>query len=142
MVLQITAPEAWKILETNSESILIDVRTREEIDFVGFTHLSKINAKTIFLPWKQYPQMSMDATFTDKLEALIAEIFPSNPTKTNLLFLCRSGGRSLESAMFMDDLGYENCYNITDGFEGSHDEFEQRGKINGWKAKNLPWKQN
>jgi rhodanese-related sulfurtransferase len=47
MVLQITAVDAWKILQDKPNSILIDVRTKEEIDFVGFVDLSKINAKTI-----------------------------------------------------------------------------------------------
>ncbi|MES2676972.1 MAG: rhodanese-like domain-containing protein [Pseudomonadota bacterium] len=141
MVLQIEVLDAWKILQENPNSILIDVRTKEEIEFVGFVDQSKINGKIILLPWKNYPQMSADESFTDKLSALIAEIFPSNSKETQLLFLCRSGNRSLEAALFMSDFGY-NCYNIINGFEGSHNDLGQRGKINGWKAQNLPWRQN
>ena len=37
--------------------------------------------------------------------------------------------------------GYKNCFNITNGFEGDANENNQRGKINGWKALNLPWLQ-
>ena len=141
MVLQIDAPDAWKILQENPNSILVDVRTKEEIEFVGFVDSTKINAKTINLPWKTYPQMAVDEAFTDKLSALISEVFSSNPEEINLLFICRSGNRSFEAAMFMSDLGYQ-CHNITNGFEGSHNELGQRGKTNGWKAQNLPWRQN
>ncbi|MCE3254574.1 MAG: rhodanese-like protein [Rickettsiaceae bacterium] len=141
MVSQISALEAWKILEENPNSILVDVRTKEEVNFVGFADLSKINSKAIFLPWKIYPKMSVDEAFTDKLSALIADHLSSSPEQINLLFLCAGGSRSVEAALFMSDLGY-NCYSINNGFEGSLDEFGHRGTINGWKASNLPWKQN
>lgn len=142
MVLQIDVSDAWKILQQDPNSVLIDVRTKEEIDFVGFVDSSKACNRTIHLPWKEYPQMVVDEAFTDKLSAIIAEIFPSTPPEQiKLFFMCRSGNRSLEAAMFMSDLGY-NCYNIKDGFEGSLDEYDHRGTSNGWKACNLPWRQN
>jgi rhodanese-related sulfurtransferase len=141
MVLQIEPLDTLKLMEEEPQSILVDVRTIEEIEFVGFADLSASKTNTIFLPWRQYPKMQIDEEFTDKLSAMIAEIFPSNPSETNLLFLCRSGSRSFEAAMFTSDLGY-NCYNIIDGFEGPCDQDGHRGKIKGWKSKNLPWKQN
>jgi rhodanese-related sulfurtransferase len=86
--------------------------------------------------------MTMNESFTDKLTSLISESFPKQqPDQINLLFLCRSGSRSFEAAMFMSDLGY-NCYNITNGFEGKVNDLGHRGTINGWKAENLPWRQN
>ncbi|MFT6219579.1 MAG: rhodanese-related sulfurtransferase [Myxococcota bacterium] len=142
MVLQIEVLDAWKFLQENPQSILIDVRTEQEIEFVGFADLSQINAKTISLPWRHYTNMEIDEGFTDKLSALIAEVFPSNPQQTNLLFLCRSGSRSFEAAMFVSDLNYPNCYNVVDGFEGPCNQDGRRGQIKGWKSKNLSWKQN
>ena len=47
MVVQINVIDAWKMLQQNSKSVLIDVRTKAEVDFVGFADLSKINRKTI-----------------------------------------------------------------------------------------------
>ncbi len=142
MVLQITASDAWKFLQEQSNSILVDVRTKEEIDFVGFADLSTINSKLIYLPLKFYPQMATDNEFTDKLTSLVEKTFPAiELPKINLLFMCRSGARSLEAAMLMSDFGY-NCYNITNGFEGQVDSFGHRGCINGWKAEKLPWRQN
>jgi rhodanese-related sulfurtransferase len=142
MVLQIDVLGAWKILQENTDSILVDVRTKAEIDFVGVANLSQIGAKSILLPWKDYPQMNVDESFTDKLSSLIINFFPNNPKDINLLFLCRTGSRSLEASMFMFDMGYKNCYNIINGFEGSQNDLGQRGKINGWKASDLPWRQN
>ncbi len=146
MVLQITATDAWKMLQENPNSILIDVRTKEEIMFVGFVDLSEIsaqaNTKVVNLPWKIYPQMVNDEAFTDKLSALITEISPtSNTEEIELIFMCRSGNRSFEAAMFMSDLGY-NCHNLVDGFEGSLDQLGHRGTVSGWKVENLPWRQN
>lgn len=142
MVLQIDGNDAWKILQEDQNSVLVDVRTSEEVEFVGFVDSSKACNKTIYLPWKVYPQMMVDEAFTDKLSALIADNFSSSsPENIKLFFICRSGNRSLEAAMFMSDLGFQ-CHNIKDGFEGSHDEFDHRGNINGWKATNLPWRQN
>lgn len=142
MVLQISATDAWKVLQEQPNSILIDVRTKEEIDFVGFTDLSTINAKLIHLPLKFYPQMVTDNEFTDKLSELIEKAFPKvELPNLNLLFMCRSGARSFEAAMLMSDFGY-NCYNIINGFEGKVDDLGHRGCINGWKAEKLPWRQN
>jgi rhodanese-related sulfurtransferase len=142
MITQIDAKGAWKIMQEKQASILIDVRTKEEIDFVGFVDLSEIDGNYIHLLWKNYPTMSVNDNFTDELEMLIKKTLPnSNSREINLLFLCRSGNRSLESAMLTHDLGY-NCYNIKNGFEGDIDELYHRGNINGWKAQGLPWRQN
>ena len=142
MVSQVTATDAWKILEEKPNSLLIDVRCKEEVEFVGFVDLSKLNKKPLYLSWKIYPSLEVDGAFTDKLSALIAEVFPAfNPEEINLLFICRSGNRSFEAAMFMSDFGY-NCYNIKNGFEGDIDESGHRTSINGWKVENLPWRQN
>ena len=60
---------------------------------------------------------------------------------TNLIIICRSGARSRSAAEFLTTQGYNNCYNLSDGFEGGHDSSSHRGKVNGWKFSGLPWKQ-
>jgi rhodanese-related sulfurtransferase len=37
--------------------------------------------------------------------------------------------------------GFENIYNIEQGFEGDLDENDHRGSFNGWRFHNLPWRQ-
>lgn len=49
-----------------------------------------------------------------------------------IFFLCRSGYRSFIAANFVANMGYKNCYNISDGFEGNNQD-------KGWKQNNLPW---
>jgi rhodanese-related sulfurtransferase len=50
-----------------------------------------------------------------------------------ILFLCRSGRRSVAAAEAASRLGFRNVYNVTEGFEGV------QGHGNGWRAYDLPW---
>jgi hypothetical protein len=38
--------------------------------------------------------------------------------------------------------GYNQCYNILEGFEGDRDANQQRGSIGGWRKAGLPWNQS
>ena len=62
--------------------------------------------------------------------------------KVPLLFLCRSGVRSVAAAKAMAAAGYSTCLNVLDGFEGPLDTTAKRGTTGGWKATGLPWRQN
>ena len=55
--------------------------------------------------------------------------------------ICRSGVRSRHAAIAMTEAGWERCYNVGTGFEGSHDAAGHRGRVAGWKADGLPWTQ-
>lgn len=138
---EIKPQDAWRILKEDKNSILIDVRTSEELSFVGYADLSSINRKSVALPWRIYPNMVLNSDFVSNLTDFISESFKQDPLKIALLFLCRTGGRSKEAAKSMAEIGY-NCYNIINGFEGDVDDFGHRGTVNGWKAENLPWRQN
>ena len=58
-----------------------------------------------------------------------------------VLFLCRSGVRSIAAAKRATELGLQ-AYNILEGFEGDADASAQRGKRGGWRFRGLPWRQN
>src|SRR3712207_8708318 len=45
-----------------------------------------------------------------------------------VFFLCRSGARSAAAAAALTAAGYRNCYNISGGFEGPHEEERHRGR--------------
>ena len=62
---------------------------------------------------------------------------PSAP----VLFICRSGARSASAAEYCTAEGYDDCYNVIEGFEGPSDRDKHRGKISGWKMRALPWVQ-
>jgi len=138
-VKNVTAEYAFKNL-TKKTSILVDVRTNEELNFVGFPDLSSIDKNPIFIPWRILPDMYINENFEPDLIDKIKEITDQKESEIDLFFLCRSGARSMEAALFMSDLGY-NCFNIEKGFEGDLDANSKRSNINGWKFSNNPWRQ-
>jgi len=139
---QVTPRHAWDILSENPDAMLIDVRTRAEWGFVGVPDLSTLGKSTVFVEWAKWPDMSQDPAF---IAAATAEIGPEMPG--TMLFLCRSGVRSLYAAdavaRHLRALGSGGkCINVAEGFEGDKDEFSHRGRLNGWKFHGLPWVQS
>lgn len=136
-VKNIDPKDAFKELN-NKNSVLIDVRTKEELSNVGYADLSSLNKDFIAISWRLLPDMSINEDFEADLVDKLEEIYKKDKN-INLFFLCRSGARSMEAALFMSDIGY-NCFNITGGFEGSPDNNGVRGNIDGWKFVQNPWK--
>ena len=126
---------AWALLEREPKAVLVDVRTDAEWSYVGLPDLSGLAKQPIRLSWQLFPKMAVDPAFADRLAA--SGVTPEH----HLLFLCRSGVRSLAAARLMVERGYRRCYNITNGFEGSHDGARHRGGVAGWKHDGLPWVQ-
>ena len=83
--------------------------------------------------------MQVDAEFVSHLKADLAATGAS--ADAPLLFLCRSGVRSLAAARAMAAAGHARCINVTGGFEGPPDARQHRGQVSGWKASALPWTQ-
>jgi rhodanese-related sulfurtransferase len=131
---QISPQQAFEKLTHNKHSILIDVRTPEELNFVGIVDSAKFDNRMLLLPWQILPNMQLNPNFSN-------ELMNKTSVDQELIFLCRTGVRSQHSAELAKNLGYENCFNVTNGFEGDLNEQGQRGKINGWKASNLSWRQ-
>ncbi len=132
----ILATEAMDILKKDPSSQLIDVRTEAEWHYVGTPDLRSLDKEVFKIQWRVLPDMNINADFIELLEKNI----PSRDSK--LLFLCRTGGRSREAAIAMTARGYKTCYNIDSGFEGDLNQQKHRGSISGWKASNLPWRQD
>ncbi len=109
-------------------AVLIDVRTQAERDWVGYV------PGTTVIPWKTYPGMAVNPHFGDMLQSEV-------PAEKPVMFLCRSGVRSVDAAKQATALGYRKAYNILEGFEGDPDANKQRGHRNGWRHAGLPWVQ-
>jgi rhodanese-related sulfurtransferase len=133
--------DAFEALKNQSNAVLIDVRTFEEFNFVGTVNDLQFKNKIILLPWQTMPNMTVNENFINNLENTLLKMFGKIEKNINLFFLCKSGGRSMQAASYCINCGYQNCYNIISGFEGDLNDHHQRGKINGWKASNLPWGQ-
>ncbi len=136
MIEQVESKLAFNIITTEQNSFLVDVRTQEEFSFVGVVDDSVFKNKSILLPWLIYPNMDENPEFANNISDSIAD------KEAKIFFLCRTGARSNSAAQFCKNIGYQNCYNIANGFEGDLNNNRQRGLVNGWKAANLGWKQS
>jgi len=140
-VKQVTPEEAFEELKKDQNAVLVDVRTFEEFNFVGFVNPSDFGNRMILLPWQLYPQMQENAEFASTLAQGLSELGFEDANETKIFFLCRTGGRSNAAAAFSQNCGYKNCFNIISGFEGELNSGNHRGQFNGWKASSLPWRQ-
>jgi rhodanese-related sulfurtransferase len=136
----VSAADAYSMLEGDKSAVLVDVRTEAEWSYVGVPDLSGIGKEPIFIEWQEFPSMKVAADFTPHLlEILRAR--DASPEAT-VLFLCRSGARSRAAATALTKAWQGHCYNIADGFEGPLDDKRKRGAVDGWKARGLPWAQS
>jgi rhodanese-related sulfurtransferase len=133
------AIDAYALLEGDSTSVLIDVRTHAEWAYVGTPDIQALRKAPLFLEWQSYPSMAVDANFTCRLEAVLQS--GRVERGASLVFLCRSGARSRHAATAMTSAGWAPCFNVSDGFEGPLGDSRQRGGVSGWKAGGLPWTQ-
>lgn len=136
-VTEIRADEAFAMLERDPAAVLIDVRTQAEWLYVGVPDLSAIGKEVIFAEWQTFPQMKVNSDFVAKLSEVLGK--RSVASDAPILFICRSGARSLAAAQALSAAGYARCINIAGGFEGPADPARHRGRMDGWKAKQLPW---
>jgi rhodanese-related sulfurtransferase len=136
----VTASEAYALVKAEKGAQLVDVRTRPEWSFVGVPDLSDAGKEVVLAEWQRYPAMEVAADFVATLERELAK---RGATKDDtVLFLCRSGARSLAAARAMIAAGWVNSRNVSGGFEGPQDGERHRGTVDGWKAAGLPWVQS
>jgi rhodanese-related sulfurtransferase len=133
------AIDAYALLDGDSSSVLIDVRTQAEWTYVGTPNLQTLGKTLLLAEWQSYPSMAVDAEFASRLEAMLHS--GGVERGAPLIFLCRSGARSRQAAISMTSAGWAPCFNVSDGFEGPLDGSLRRGAVSGWKAGGLPWSQ-
>ncbi len=130
----ITPPEAWQILNDESNAIVLDVRSKVEFDYVGHP------LHAVHVAWKEYPDWTENPNFVDEVKAALRERGGDDSSRP-VLAICRSGVRSLAAAKALSAAGYERLYNVEEGFEGDKNDEAHRGTINGWRRHGLPWEQ-
>ena len=142
-----TSVDAYKRLqELGDKALLIDVRSRAEVAFLGMPTIAAANIPYMtpdFFDWdskKHNFKMEPNSEFTLRVEALVAD---RGLTKNSPIYLiCRSGSRSAKAANLLGLAGYKHVYTVTDGFEGGKaKEGPRKGErvVNGWKNDGLPW---
>lgn len=122
----LTPAEAYELISQDSNAVLVDVRSRAELELVGRVPVAS------HVEWAFYPGMVANPEFAAQLQAQVDK-------SRTVIFMCRTGGRSHNAALLAQQLGYSQAYNMLEGFEGEANEHKQRTLINGWKHAGLPW---
>ncbi len=121
--------EVVTLVDAGLELIIIDVRTKAELVFVGHVPGS------IHIEWQFFPSGQINPDFIDLMKKSIA-------VEKHVVFMCRSGARSHEAAIFAHSEGYIQVFNMAEGFEGDLDSQGHRNGTNGWRHARLPWRQS
>ena len=128
---------AWELLQRDPRALLVDVRSSMEYLFVGHP------AGAINIAWIDEPDWVVNPNFALEIRKLLlgGKIEHGTIHSAPILLICRSGKRSAEAGAVLIEDGFENIYNIEDGFEGELDEHHHRSALGGWRFENLPWEQ-
>ena len=124
----LTPQEAWDKLEAGA--ILVDVRTEGEWAHIGIPDTKATDNDPLFIQWT-FPGGVPNPDFLNDLNQQAPE-----DRNTELVFLCRSGQRSIAAAIAATQAGFTS-YNVLEGFEGEPDRYGER-TVNGWKNRGLP----
>jgi rhodanese-related sulfurtransferase len=144
--LYVTAVEAADMLQ-DPDVVLVDVRSRVEVAFVGIPKRANVN-----IPYKIMPGFAEfnpeKGTYSMVPNPDFAKVFDEYAQGNGIshdsvvILICRSGGRSARAADVLTELGYSNVYSLVDGFEGDKaSDGPLRGQrvVNGWKNAGLEW---
>jgi rhodanese-related sulfurtransferase len=127
--------EAYELLSNDPAAILVDVRTTAEWQYVGKPDLSALGREVVLAEWVTFPDGAPNPDFLETVAEVADKEAP-------VVFLCRSGVRSVAAANALTEAGYAKAYNVTEGFEGPPDGSGHRGTGAGWKVRGLPWRQS
>ena len=119
--------DAWARLEAGA--LLVDVRTEEEWARIGTPATPATGSEPLFLQWN-LAGGTPNSRFIEELKERAPKV------DAELLFLCRSGARSVAAASAAAAAGF-TAYNVLEGFEGEPDPSGAR-IVNGWKNRGLP----
>ena len=101
MIKQIKSSEIKKLIENNSNTVLLDVRTEDEWKTIGKPDTKDLGIKSFFIT------ISQDPTFLETVKKNIDK-------KDQVLVICAAGGRSIIAANLLAKEGY-NTLNVSDG---------------------------
>jgi len=122
-------------LQSNSQALFVDVRSKAEYKYVGFPENS------ILIPWIDDPDWEPNPeVFSD----LVMQELDGreNLLNTEIILICRSGYRSNDALKCLENKGFTQVSHVASGFEGDLDENDHRGNLNGWRHDGMPWSQS
>ncbi len=127
----LTPVETMERLGTVENSVLLDVRTMPEWNYVGVPAVERL----LTVEWQTFPTGAVNPKFVAQVEQA------GVPKDAEIYAICRSGVRSIAAAQALTAAGFVSAYNVLEGFEGDKDASGHRGMVGGWKFHQLPWHQ-
>jgi rhodanese-related sulfurtransferase len=128
--LYVTAKGAYEKWQADPANVkIIDVRTPEEFQMIGF------------------PEMASKVPLTASADEFVGQVRKFAQPDDTVLVICRSGNRSAVAVEMLAQAGFRDAYTVVDGFEGdrvtdpSSPNYGER-TVNGWKNAGLPWTYN
>lgn len=132
----ISPMEAQKLLDENPSAVLIDVRSAMEFLFVGHPK------GAVHVPWIDEPDWKIDPNFPAHVrQVMLGGLSCEDENCAPVVLICRSGKRSHEAGEALLEDGFQNVYNVLEGFEGELDDDHHRSTVGGWRHHGLPWEQ-
>ena len=135
----LTAVEAHSLLKKDASKVLfVDVRTPYEVQYVGSTSMMDKNIPIVTISLKKWDKKKkryariLNKKFVSQVKKALKAKGLTKADK--IIFMCRSGKRSIYTSKLMAKAGYHNVATIVDGFEGGKDKkFKHRITKSGWK---------
>lgn len=136
-VITLSPREAYELVRTDPRAMLVDVRSNMEFLFIGHP-VGAVN-----IAWIDEPDWKINPHFAADVRKLILGGLShgGNMGSVPVVLICRSGKRSLEAGELLVEEGFDNVYNVAEGFEGELDEHHHRSTRGGWRFHGLPWEQ-
>jgi rhodanese-related sulfurtransferase len=127
--IQNISPATAYQMTKNASTYLIDVRSIAEYYLVGHPEMA------VNIPWAFWNEKEQKFVENENFIDDIKRWFKNDDT---LIFMCRSGGRSLRAAGAAQRAGFSRVFNIEEGFEGEPNEKGYR-TVGGWKNSGLSY---
>ncbi len=146
--LYLTPREAYEMKTREGDQVLlVDIRTRAELKYVGSSALIDANIPARFLKL-DYAWSAKSSTYrTRSNPSFVADMKLMLKKKgadmsTPIILMCTSGTRAPKAAELLKQAGFTQIYSQYQGFEGtkakSGADMGHR-VVDGWKNDNLPW---
>ena len=120
--------EAHQFLHQHPDAVLVDCRSEMEFLFVG--HPTGAH----HVAWNDGPEWEINPHFVGQVRRIASMNRP-------VVLICRSGQRSVDAGVALEQSGFTDVINVLEGFEGPLDEQHQRSRVSGWRKDGLPWEQ-
>ncbi len=146
--LYLTPREAWEMKTADAEGVLlIDVRTRAEVKFIGIADAVDANIPVRFLredyAWSEKSNTFRTRENPDFVAAVEALLHLRGLDRASpVILMCQSGSRVPIAARLLHRAGFAEVYTQYQGFEGyKAKDGPDKGKrvVGGWKNAGLPW---